>query len=51
MMAFLRFGMLLSNFLGIWVGYRWLAVIYIVMVVFMNLNCVYLPEKPKWLEI
>ena len=46
----IRLGMLLSNFLGIWLGYRWLAVIYIAMVVFMNLNLVFLPESPKWLR-
>ena len=46
----LRIGMLLSNFLGIWLGYRWLAVIYIAMLVFMNLNLVFLPESPKCLR-
>ena len=46
----LRTGMLLSNFLGIWLGFRWLAVIYIAMLVFMNLNLVFLPESPKWLR-
>ena len=44
-----RMGMLLSNFLGIWLGFRWLAVVYIAMLVFMNLNLVFLPESPKWL--
>ena len=46
----LRMGMLLSNFLGIWLGFRWLAVVYIAMLVFMNLNLVFLPESPKWLR-
>ena len=46
----MRFGMLLCNFLGIWLGYRWLAVIYIMMVVLMNLNLVFLPESPVWLR-
>ena len=46
----IRLGMLLSYTLGIWIGYRWLAVIYLVMVVFMNLNLVFLPESPKWLR-
>ena len=42
--------MLLSNFLGIWLGFRWFAVVYIAMLVFMNLNLVFLPESPKWLR-
>ena len=46
----IRLGMLLSNFLGIWLGFRWLAVIYIAMLVFMNLNLVFLPESPMWLR-
>ena len=46
----IRFGILLSFFLGIWIGYRWLAVIYILMVVFTNLNLVFIPESPKWLR-
>ena len=46
----IRIGMLLCYFLGIWVGYRWLAVIYMMMVVFMSLNLVFLPESPKWLR-
>ena len=46
-----RIGMLLSTFLGIWLGFRWLAVVYIAMLVFMNLNLVFLPESPKWLRI
>ena len=46
----MRFGMLLSYSLGIWLGYRWLAVVYMLMVVFMNLNLVFLPESPKWLR-
>ena len=47
----LRIGVLSSYTLGIWLGYRWLAVIYLIMVVFMTLNFVYLPESPKWLKI
>ena len=46
----LRVGTVLSYILGIWVGYRWLAVIIIAMLVFMNLNLVFLPESPKWLK-
>ena len=45
-----RVGLLLSYFLGIWIGHRWLAVIYMMMVVFMSLNLVFLPESPKWLR-
>ena len=46
----LRLGMLIVYALGIWIGYRWLAVIYLMIVVFMNLNFVFLPESPRWLK-
>ena len=46
----MRFGVLSGSFLGIWLGYRWLAVVYILMIVVMNLNLVFLPESPKWLK-
>ena len=46
----IRLGMFISYALGIWIGYRWLAVIYLMMVVFMNLNLVFLPESPQWLR-
>ena len=45
----IRCGLLSSYVLGIWIGYHWLAVIYLVLIVFMNLNLVFLPESPKWL--
>ena len=46
----IRMGVLFSYTLGIWIGYRWLAVVYLIMVVFMTLNFVYLPESPRWLR-
>ena len=45
-----RLGMLLSYTLGIWINYRWLAVFYMVMVVIMNIQLVFLPESPEWLR-
>ena len=42
--------MFLSFLLGIWLGYRWLALIYLVMILFLNLNLVFLPESPRWLR-
>ena len=44
-----RVGILSSYLLGIWLGNRWLVVIYLTMVVFMILNIAFLPESPKWL--
>ncbi|KAI6648844.1 Sugar transporter ERD6-like 6 isoform X1 [Oopsacas minuta] len=46
----IRMGVFLSYSLGIWLPYRWLAFVYLVMVVFMNLNLVFLPESPRWLR-
>ena len=46
----LRVGAMLSYLLGIWLGYRWLAAVYVVIVVIVNLNFVFLPESPKWLR-
>ena len=46
----MRIGMILSSLLGIWIGYRWLAVVYLTMVVLINMNFVFLPESPKWLR-
>ena len=43
----LRIGTLLSYMLGVWVGYRWLAVVYILMVVFVSMNIVGLPESKR----
>ena len=46
----IRVGMILSSLLGIWIGYRWLVVVYLTMVVLVNINFVFLPESPKWLR-
>ena len=46
----IRVGMMLSSLLGIWIGYRWLVVVYLTMVVLVNINFVFLPESPKWLR-
>ena len=46
----IRAGILLSYTLGIWLGYRWLACIYLMINVFMIVNLVFLPESPKWLR-
>ena len=46
----IRMGVFLSYLFGIWLGYRWLALIYLVMILFMNLNLVFLPESPRWLR-
>ena len=46
----LRVGTMLSYLLGIWLGYRWLAAVYVIIVVIVNLNFVFLPESPKWLR-
>ena len=46
----IRFGLLLSYSLGIWIDYHSLALTYLVMIVFMNINLVFLPESPKWLR-
>ena len=43
-------GILLSYTLGIWLGYRWLVCIYLMMTVFMIVNLVFLPESPIWLR-
>ena len=43
-------GIVLSYSLGIWIGFRWLVVIYLFIIVFMNLNLVFLPESPRWLS-
>ena len=45
-----RVGILLCYMLGIWLGKRWLVVVYIAMVVCMILNIAFLPESPKWLK-
>ena len=45
----IRCGLLSSYVLGVWIGYNWLAVTYLILIVFMNLNLVFLPESPKWL--
>ena len=45
----LRTGVVLSYFVGIWLGFRWLAVIYLSIIAFMNLNFAFLPESPRWL--
>ena len=46
----IRMGVFLSYLFGIWLGYRWLALIYLVMILFMNLNLFFLPESPRWLR-
>ncbi|KAI6652345.1 Solute carrier family 2, facilitated glucose transporter member 8-like [Oopsacas minuta] len=46
----LRVGTILSYLSGIWLGYRWLAVVYLIIVVVVNLNLVFLPESPAWLR-
>ena len=46
----LRIGTLLSYLLGVWLGYRWLAVVYILMVVFMSISLFLLPEVHKQLR-
>ena len=46
----IRVGTMLSYLLGIWLGYRWLAAVYVIIVVIVNLNFVFLPESPKWLR-
>ena len=46
----LRVGTLSSYLLGVWLGYRWLAAVYVVIIVIVNLNLVFLPESPKWLR-
>lgn len=46
----LRIGVVSSYGLGVWIGPCWLALIYLVMVVFITLNFVYLPETPRWLD-
>ena len=46
----IRIGVLLSYTLGIWIGYRWLACIYLMMVVFIITNQLFIPESPKWLR-
>ena len=45
-----RFSLLLLYTLGIWIHYRWLAVILLAMIAFMSLNLVFLPESPNWLK-
>lgn len=42
-------GLSLSYFLGIWFGYRYLALTYMLIVIFMVLNITILPETPRWL--
>ena len=44
-----RVGILSSYLLGIWLGNRYLVVIYLAMVAFMIINIVFIPESPKWL--
>ena len=46
----IRVGMMLSSLLGIWIGYRWLVVVYLTMVMVININFFFLPESPKWLR-
>ncbi|KAI6660576.1 Sugar transporter ERD6-like 4 [Oopsacas minuta] len=46
----LRIGTILSALLGIWIGYRWLAAICLMVLVIINLNLVFLPDSPKWLR-
>ena len=46
----IRMGVFLSYLFGIWLGYRWLALIYLIMILFMNLNLFFLPESPRWLR-
>ena len=45
----IRAGISLCYILGIWINYRWLACIYLMMIVFMLINLVFIPESPKWL--
>ena len=46
----MRMGTLLSYLLGVWIGYRWLAVMYILMVVFLSMNLFLLRESQKRLR-
>ena len=46
----LRFGTLFCYLLGIWLNYRWLACVYILMIVVMISNLLLLPESPRWLD-
>ncbi|KAI6659155.1 Sugar transporter ERD6-like 6 [Oopsacas minuta] len=46
----LRIGAIISYSLGLWISYRWLAVLYMLMIVFITLNFVFLPETPRWLR-
>ncbi|KAI6659154.1 hypothetical protein LOD99_14830 [Oopsacas minuta] len=46
----LRIGVLISYSLGLWISYRWLAVLYMLMIAFTTLNFVFLPETPRWLR-
>ena len=45
-----RIGTLFCFIVGVWIEFRWLAVVYVTMVVFMCLNLLLLPESPKWLR-
>ena len=45
-----RFGVLFCYLLGIWMNFRWLAVVFMIIMSFVVLNLVFLPESPKWLK-
>ena len=44
-------GYSLSYLLGIWFGYRYLTLTYMLITTFMVLNIVILPETPRWLRM
>ena len=44
-----RFSVFLSYFLGIWLNFRWLALVFMIIMSFVVLNLLFLPESPKWL--
>ncbi|KAI6660305.1 hypothetical protein LOD99_13893 [Oopsacas minuta] len=44
-------GLSFSYLLGIWIGYRYLALLYMFMTAFMVANILILPESPRWLRL
>ena len=46
----IRFGTLACSLLGIWLNFRWLALVYMIIVSSAVLNLIFLPESPKWLR-
>ena len=44
-------GLSISYFFGIWFGYRYLALIYMLITTFMVVNITILPETPRWLRM